>query len=291
MKKWMQRILVFFIGVPLIITVILLLPHYHHLVFNAIVILFSAFGAAEFSVMLSQKNLRITRAEALVFGALAPLVMYLIISLDFSVLLFPAVIAASISWLLLWGILSKGDALDSFINRFAAGLAVFLYPGMLMVWVVRMSRWESMAGIAILIFVSAVFISDAAAWTVGMLFGRGNQGVIPASPNKSVAGFLGGTAAPVLVGVCAVLLCPELFVPKWNLFSGAAPVPGAILGFLTGAAAVLGDLGESAIKRSSGLKDSGNIIPGRGGVLDSIDSLALAAPVFYIAYSLLFVRP
>ena len=67
------------------------------------------------------------------------------------------------------------------------------------------------------------------------------------------------------------------------------PAAGLILGFTTGLAVILGDLGESVLKRSAGLKDSGVLIPGRGGILDSIDSVALAAPVFYIGYKLLFI--
>jgi phosphatidate cytidylyltransferase len=61
-----------------------------------------------------------------------------------------------------------------------------------------------------------------------------------------------------------------------------------MLGLLSGAAATLGDLAESVMKRSSDIKDSGSIVPGRGGALDSIDSIALAAPVFYGLYRLLF---
>jgi phosphatidate cytidylyltransferase len=136
-----------------------------------------------------------------------------------------------------------------------------------------------------------VFANDGMAWLAGKLFGKGNQGVIPVSPQKSVAGFIGGTIASIIVGVGAALLFPAIFTPQYDFFSAIYPVAGALLGLLTGIAATCGDLGESAIKRSSGLKDSGHIIPGRGGVLDSIDSIALAAPVFYLAFSFIFVHP
>jgi phosphatidate cytidylyltransferase len=84
--------------------------------------------------------------------------------------------------------------------------------------------------------------------------------------------------------MAGVLFFPAAFAPRL-----LPPLPsGLILGFLLGAAASLGDLVESALKRSSGVKDSGSIIPGRGGVLDSIDSIAFAAPVFYAVYRILF---
>ena len=62
----------------------------------------------------------------------------------------------------------------------------------------------------------------------------------------------------------------------------------AILGAITAVAAIIGDLIESVFKRSCDIKDSGNLIPGRGGVLDSIDSVIIAAPIFYIGYNFLF---
>ena len=291
MKKIVQRLLIFFISMPLILGIVLLLPHYHHLVLNLIVVIFSALGAAEFSVLLTQKKLSISKIEAAFLGALPPLVMILIINFGFSELLLSAVIAAVVSWLLVSQIFAQGDALDKFLNRLAAGLAVLLYPGMLMAWLVRMSRWEDNSSVIILTFLAAVFANDGMAWLAGKLFGKGNQGVIPVSPKKSVAGFIGGTAASVIVGVGSALLFPAIFTPQYDFLSGIYPAAGALLGLLTGIAATCGDLGESAIKRSSGLKDSGNIIPGRGGVLDSIDSIALAAPVFYLAFSLIFVHP
>ncbi|MCL2270361.1 MAG: phosphatidate cytidylyltransferase [Treponema sp.] len=291
MKKIVQRLLIFFISMPLIVAIVIFLPHYNHLILNLLVVIFSALGAAEFSILLTQKKLNITRIEAAILGALPPLVMILIVNLGLNELLLSAVIAAVVSWLLVSHIFTQGDILDRFLNRLAAGLAVLLYPGMLMAWLVRMSRWEEFSSVIILTFLAMVFCNDGLAWAVGKLFGKGNQGIVPVSPKKSIAGFIGGLFASTVIGLGSSLLFPEIFIPQHDSIPVNIPLAGSLLGLLTGIAATFGDLGESAIKRSSGLKDSGNIIPGRGGVLDSIDSIALAAPVFYLAYSLLFVHP
>ncbi|MDR2718738.1 MAG: phosphatidate cytidylyltransferase [Treponema sp.] len=291
MKKIIPRLLVFFIGLPLIFGMVFLLPQYHHLAFNLLVVIFSALGAVEFSALLAQKKLTISRIEAAILGTLPPLTMILIANLNLSDMLLSAVIAAVVSWLLVSRIFYRGDMPDNFLNRLAAGFAVLLYPGMLIAWLVRISHWEKNASIIILIFLVVVFFTDGVAWVTGMLFGKGNQGIIPISPHKSIAGFIGGAIASIVIGAGAALFYPEVFVPRFHSIVGIPSVAGALLGLLTGIAAVFGDLGESAIKRSSGLKDSGSIIPGRGGVLDSIDSIVLAAPVYYFIFSLLFVQP
>ncbi|MDR2923027.1 MAG: phosphatidate cytidylyltransferase [Treponema sp.] len=288
MKNMAQRILVFVIGIPSIAAIVLFLPHYHHIVFNLLVVIFSGLGAAEFSAMLSHKNLVISKMEAAVFGALPPAAMILVVSFGAGDLLLSAVFAAVAAWLLLSRTFSSGGPLENFICRFAAGLAALVYPGMLLAWIVRISQWEKNAGILIFTFLLMVFSGDSLAWALGMAFGKGNQGLVPASPNKSVAGFIGGIIAPVIVGIGAVLILPDVFVPGRASIPCSPVAAGCILGLLTGIAAILGDLGESALKRSSGIKDSGSIIPGRGGVLDSIDSLALAAPVFCLVFGLLF---
>jgi len=289
MKNIAQRLLVFFIGLPALFAITLLLPHYHHLAFNLIVAAVSGLGAAEFSGMLSHKKMCIPKKEAAVFGVLPSLAMILVVGFGANVLLIPAVFAAAAIWLLLSRTFSSGGALEDFIYRFAAGLAVLIYPGMLMAWIVGISQREKGAGIIILIFLFMVFSGDGLAWALGMAFGKNNKGLIPASPNKSVAGFIGAILAPIGTGIGAALIWPDIFVPKCASFLGSPVAAGFIAGLLTGIAAILGDLGESAIKRSSGIKDSGSIIPGRGGVLDSIDSLALAAPVFYLVFGLLFI--
>jgi phosphatidate cytidylyltransferase len=137
----------------------------------------------------------------------------------------------------------------------------------------------------IVAFLCVVFANDSLAWAAGMLFGRTNRGVFAVSPNKSVAGFVAGLAASVGVGLALAAYLPAVFTA-----SRFPPlVSGLVLGLSTGVAAVLGDLAESAFKRSADVKDSGSLIPGRGGILDSIDSLALSAPVFYVVYRLLFL--
>jgi phosphatidate cytidylyltransferase len=153
-----------------------------------------------------------------------------------------------------------------------------------MVWFIRMALLPY-SDMVMLMFLIIVIANDSAAWAAGMIFGAGNRGIIFASPNKSIAGFVGGFSASLLAGMGAVLFIPGVFTSP-RLPSLLA---GAILGFLSAAAASLGDLGESVLKRSSQVKDSGTLIPGRGGILDSVDSIALSAPVYYISLWLLFI--
>lgn len=278
MNKLVQRLLIFTVAIPLIVAVVLLLDHFNHLAFNILTVVFSAVGAMEFSIMLAKKNIKISRIEAAVLGALPPAVMTLIVSFNVAdTFLIFAAFTAAVLWMLLSRIISRGEALESFANRLAAGLSVLTYPGLLMAWLTGMSRWEN-SGILILTFLCIVFASDSAAWATGMLFGKNNKGVFPASPNKSIAGFIGGTAGAVVLGGLATMFLPEAFSLQSGTFA-----PGAALGLLTGVAAAVGDLAESAIKRSTGTKDSGKLILGRGGALDCIDSITFAAPVFYIA--------
>jgi phosphatidate cytidylyltransferase len=291
MSKIIQRLLVFFIGVPLLVGIVFLLPYYHHLCISLVVLIVSVLGAVEFSVLLAQKEFCISKIEAAILGALPSLVMILIVNFNLDDLLLSVLVAVVVIWMLVSRIFSRDEKLDSFNNRIIAGFAVLLYPGMLMAWIVRMGRWEGISGFIIITFLTVVFCTDGAAWATGMLFGKGNQGIIPASPNKSIAGFIGGIMAAFFLGGLIAMFLPDVFVPKAGSILGIPFVAGAILGLLTGIAGTLGDLGESAIKRSSGLKDSGSIIPGRGGMLDSIDSLTLAAPVYYLVFCLLFAQP
>ena len=292
MRKIIERLLVFLIGIPLIVLLVLFLPYYHHLALNIVVIVFTGLGALEFSAMLKTKGLSISKAEAFILGVLAPVSETLVISFNGNEKIVPFIFMAGAGWALLSRIFSKTESLGVFAGHLTACFAVLIYPGVFMYWLVKMNGWEN-AGVFVLVFLLTCIGNDSSAWAAGMLFGKGNRGIIPASPNKSAAGFIGGTAGSIIVSAGAVLIVPGFFVPRHNFVSGILPAPlaGIILGLLTGLAAMSGDLCESAIKRSAGFKDSGNIMLGRGGVLDSLDSIAVAAPVFYLIFSLLFKQP
>ncbi|GAB3042765.1 phosphatidate cytidylyltransferase [Acinetobacter apis] len=116
-----------------------------------------------------------------------------------------------------------------------------------------------------------VWGADSGAYFVGRKIGR--RKMVPAvSPNKSLEGLFGGLALSVLIVVVVQFFFLKLEIYQHILF--------LILSIFTVLGSVLGDLLESMIKRRAGVKDSGSILPGHGGVLDRIDSLLAAAPIF-----------
>ncbi len=115
-----------------------------------------------------------------------------------------------------------------------------------------------------------VWAADTFAYFVGSRIG-GRKLAPSISPGKTWAGFFGGLGGVLLVALVAI--------PLLGLdYSYAGPM--LLLALVTGIASVIGDLFESLIKRHSGAKDSGDLIPGHGGVMDRVDSLLAALPVF-----------
>lgn len=111
--------------------------------------------------------------------------------------------------------------------------------------------------------------NDVAQYVWGQSFGR--RKVVPTvSPNKTVEGLAGGLATTT---VLAVLLAPVL--------TPFAALPAALAGLAIGLAGFAGDVTISAMKRDLGVKDSGSLLPGHGGILDRIDSLTFTAPLFF----------
>lgn len=138
----------------------------------------------------------------------------------------------------------------------------------------KLMRWES--GLASMYpFFATVFcmiFADTGAYFSGRAFGK--HKLAPAiSPKKTIEGLLGGTAACICFTILAFPLLPSLNL--WNRM---------VLGLMLSLVAPMGDLFFSALKRWAGIKDSSQLIPGHGGVLDRFDSLFFAAPfaLFYI---------
>jgi phosphatidate cytidylyltransferase len=122
-----------------------------------------------------------------------------------------------------------------------------------------------------------IWAADIGAYFVGKGYGRTRLSEI--SPKKTVEGAVFGVAASVAVAVIGAWL---LDWPGW-------PLTGIALGLLIGVASLLGDLTESMMKRDAGVKDSGQLIPGHGGILDRADSYVFTAPLVY--YFVILVLP
>ena len=128
----------------------------------------------------------------------------------------------------------------------------------------------------ILLLLLAVWAYDTGAFVVGRTIGR-TRFLTHISPSKTLEGLVGGIIATiVVVGLVLTGL-------------GQNPVHAVVLGPLTALAAQAGDLAESLLKRAAGVKDSGTLIPGHGGMLDRVDSFTFAAPIVTL-YVLAFLR-
>ena len=128
----------------------------------------------------------------------------------------------------------------------------------------------------IVVFILVTVFSDIGGYAVGVKFGK--HPMAPSlSPKKSWEGFAGSVLSCALVGAISL---PLLLDGVWWA--------GAVLGVVAAAAATLGDLIESSIKRDLGIKDMSTILPGHGGLMDRLDSLVVVAPVAW-ALLLLFV--
>jgi phosphatidate cytidylyltransferase len=132
-----------------------------------------------------------------------------------------------------------------------------------------------------LYLIAVTKFSDMGAYLVGSLIGR-HQMIPHISPKKTWEGFVGALALSSLASVGLLKLMP-------GQLSALSLTDAIVLGLLLGFAAVVGDLAESIVKRSTGVKDSGNFLPGIGGALDLIDSLLFTAPLLYF-YLRLVVR-
>ena len=179
------------------------------------------------------------------------------------VLAIPAAVVGAAGLVVLWsGVpLAEGAVAVGFLSF---GVPYFALPMASLYHLHRIDPW------LVLVLAALVALGDTAAYFVGSGIGR-HRMAPRVSPKKSWEGAIaGGVMAVVTMGAWCLLRHGEL---RWAWLALAA---------VTEVAAQVGDLLESLVKRGAGVKDSSNVLPGHGGVLDRVDAMLLAAPVFLL---------
>lgn len=163
----------------------------------------------------------------------------------------------------------RSAGIQGAIKEITTGIFVLIVPAWLLAHTVFFLN-DTGGRLALLFLLLVVWMCDSAAFYVGSAIGR--RKLAPEiSPNKTVEGFLAGLVSSLPVAVLFWFVAPG----NWTL--GFTIVAGLSVAFI----GQVGDLFESILKRDAGVKDSGSIIPGHGGVLDRTDSLLLTIPFLY----------
>jgi len=221
-----------------------------------------------------------------------------------------ALFAANFAWadsdhlLAIFGVLGLGllvyctffKPVEEVIANASASIFCLLYTGLTLLAVPALREPPYGSSSVIVFLFCVVWAGDTCAYYVGRAWGR-HKLALKLSPGKSWEGAAASVAGSVLVAVGLVELASLQQAPWNSVFLSwlERACPAAILSYpdeiwywlvlaaVVNVAGQVGDLAESALKRSAGVKDSGDLLPGHGGVLDRIDALLLAAPVLWYA--------
>jgi len=196
-------------------------------------------------------------------------------ALDLAAAVLPVSGAVICGWLLL-------QPVTGTIADIAASIFGLFYLGFLPSHWIRLRELPDGLGLALTLTACFMVVAtDIGSYVIGRRLGR--RPLSPISPGKTVEGAIGGLLCAMGVGVIGGAAI------AWQ--ASTPLLPGLVLGSLLGAVvavmALVGDLTESMMKRDAGLKDSGDVIPGHGGILDRIDSFLFAPAVVYALVSLM----
>jgi len=153
-----------------------------------------------------------------------------------------------------------------------AGIAGPLYVGGLVTTLALLRRDQGELGPPFVLLVLMLsWLPDTGGYFAGRFLGR-HKLYEAVSPKKTVEGAIGG----LIGGVAGAMLAHFFYLRSLPLFDAV------VLGLIGSALGMVGDLGESLLKRSSGVKDSGGIVPGHGGILDRVDALLVTGVISYL---------
>ena len=167
---------------------------------------------------------------------------------------------------------------------FGSSISVLLYIGFLGSFLISLralpnGMWWTYLALPI------VWIADSGAYLIGSTIGK-NKLAAKTSPNKTWEGYLGGILFGILTGIGLFFLYNRVFDAGLEI----SLLETTLLSLIISAFIPLGDLTESMIKRTAGEKDSGNLLPGHGGIFDRIDSLIWAGPIAYYLILHIFLK-
>jgi phosphatidate cytidylyltransferase len=257
------RILVAVVAVPLLL--LLLYQPRHELVWAAV---FAASVLTMYELFAMTLAERIDRMAALAIGAVACAGFYWLPprwSPQICAFLFAFTAPA------LYYLFRPGDIATS-AERLAYTVLGILYGGLSFGFLALLKRnLGSVGGDAIALVLATAWLSDTGGYFAGRFLGR--RKLYPAvSPNKTWAGSIGGAMAALAGG---------FVMERWRL-RGLTVLDVVVLAGVGSVLGQLGDLVESLLKRARGVKDSGDILPGHGGLLDRVDAVLFIAPWFYL---------
>ncbi len=271
MNNFVKRTLSGFIFVTLVVGSILL----SHFTFLAVFTLICGWTVYEFHKLTNQQSNVNVNIWVAVFGAI--------------LLFISSFISASGSWHFpifpiygLYVILSliselyqqKTNPIHNWAY-FMLGQLIVALPFSVLNFILFISDYQPIILLAVF---ATIWVNDTGAYLVGVTFGK-HRLFERISPKKSWEGFIGGSLFALLSGFAFSLFIPQISLINWLVFSEIIVVFGTF-----------GDLIESLLKRTLDVKDSGNVIPGHGGLLDRFDSMLLAAPAVFIYLSFLFTK-
>ncbi len=271
-----KRVILFVLAFPILGTIIGLLPHFHHLAANITIVVVTILSTRELGIMFAQAGFGIKNPYYPLLSGLMPLCQYLIVAgvLSESFMILLIVLLVSINLIYPVFCRDKENVIKA-VSTVPVAILLLIYPAMFFSYITSISFFPH-ATYFLVFFLLLVYLNDSSAWLFGVLFGK-KKNVFAVSPSKSREGFFGGFFASFIVSFLFIVYLPR-FIDDLE--------PGSIIlavsmALICGATTILGDLAESALKRYTNVKDSGDMIMGRGGLLDSVDSLLITAPVFF----------
>jgi phosphatidate cytidylyltransferase len=280
MKKFIFRLLLVIIISPLLYLFIFVINGLHFLALFLFILSFVVIGAFEVRNFFDKANIPTFKYSAPIFSITIPVVTYCKIFYfkDYDALTYKWLIIV-LAFLFLRTIFAvRKKNFSIIIPLVTSSSFIIIYPGLFISYMIRLLAFHN-ADFVFLLFLSLVFSNEIIAYLCGKFLGKGTKLNLSISPNKTLVGFITGFISSIGTAVAFYYLVPGLF--STNIFN--VMLFGSIIGLTT----IFGDLFESAMKRSASLKDSGYIMMGRGGILDTLDSLLLSAPVFYLIYPLI----